>query len=70
MKEKSKQFGGANVPADLDENLKQSAKELLGVGYIDDYYFEAASAFVWLYQSGYDDAMRAKARKKRSLNAH
>lgn len=56
--------GGMKIPEDIKLQARSSARTLLGRGYIDDYYDNAASDFIWLYQAGYEQAIRDERAKQ------
>lgn len=57
------------LPEDLKQDAIDSARSLVGSGYIDDYYRSIVSEFEWLYEVGYErgklDAKKAERVRKR-----
>lgn len=56
------------IPEKVRLDARDSARQLLGRGYIDEYYDAAASDFLWLYEAGYQQAVkdgRAKQQRKK-----
>jgi len=53
------------LPEDIRLQARNSAKSLLGDGYVDSYYDSAASGFIWMYEAGYQDAIKDQRKKFR-----
>jgi hypothetical protein len=53
------------LPKIVEEDLVDSAREVIGRGYVEEYYTQIGSNFLWLYEFGYERAIRDLQNKKR-----
>jgi hypothetical protein len=54
-----------DCPLDIERAAISSARQLLGVGYVDSYYASAASEFMWLYRAGIVQGRKDQRKKQR-----
>lgn len=60
-------FQEDDIPQELEMDLLQSAREVVGGGYVPSYYAQIGSDFLWLYRAGYERGLKAgRAKKKRA----
>jgi len=55
------------VPDQYIAEAIENAKEVIGEGYVREYYAQVAANFYWLYEQGFYDAKKEAAAKARKL---
>lgn len=54
------------LPEEIRRYFRSSARNLLGNGYVDDYYDSAASEFYWAYWEGIRVGRKQVARERKA----